>query len=105
MSHPDVDINHQEVAAHSRAVNDTAGMLFDALAGAQYVNMHDEVYGILCSPFVLPDLNPVQNQAVDEIGKMAKATQHIADLLKTMADNLQMTDDAAAQRLQTEGGN
>lgn len=105
MSQPDIDINHAEVAAHSRAVNEAAEMLFEALSGAQYVDLHDEAYGILCSPLFLPELNPMQYDAVQEIQRMAKATQHISDLLKSMADNLKLTDEAAAQRFRQEGGN
>ncbi|MBE1488104.1 type VII secretion target [Plantactinospora soyae] len=99
MTAPDIKLSTEEVRSHSRMVDEAAAMCQEAVSGAQYVDMHDEVYGILCSPLFLPIIQPLQDTALTEIRNGADATAHLADLLRTLADNVDITDQAAAQRL------
>ena len=81
------------------AQDETAAMLQEATSGAEYVDMHDEVYGVLCSPLILPILNPLQDMAHGEVRTATDATSHIAEQLRTMADNVDITDSEAACRI------
>jgi hypothetical protein len=99
MTQPDIKLSTEEVRKHARMVDEAAAMLGEATAGAEYVNLHDEVYGVLCSPLILPLLNFVQDQAQAEIRNGTDATDHLAGQLRTMADNVDITDSEAACRI------
>jgi hypothetical protein len=99
MTQPDIKLSTEEVRRHSRMVDEAAAMLQEATSGAHYVDMHDEVYGVLCSPLILPILNPLQDMAHGEVRTATDATSHIAGQLRTMADNVDITDSEAASRI------
>jgi hypothetical protein len=99
MTQPDIELSTDEVRQHARMVEEAATMCREAAAGADYVDLHDEVYGVLCSPLFLPIVNPLQDIAAREIQNGAEATAHLAVLLRTMADNVDITDSEAARRL------
>lgn len=99
MTQPDIKLSTAEVREHARMVDEAAAMCREAVAGAEYVDLHDEAYGVLCSPLFLPLIQPLQDAALSELRAGADATAHLADLLRTLADNVDITDGAAAQRL------
>ncbi|MGI5213083.1 type VII secretion target [Plantactinospora sp. CA-290183] len=101
MTSPDIKLATAEVRQHSKMVEEAAEMCREATAGAEYLDLHDEVYGILCSPLFLPILNPIQERAVSEIRSGAEATAHLAELLRALADNVDITDGAAAERIRS----
>lgn len=99
MTGPDIKLSTDEVRAHAKMVDVAGEMVFEALSAAQYIDMHDEVFGVICSPLFLPIIQPLQTYAVNEINQAGQATQHLADLLESLAHNLKITDEAAARRL------
>jgi Excreted virulence factor EspC, type VII ESX diderm len=104
MTRPDITLSTEEVRRHARMVDDAAAMCSEAAAGAEYLDLHDEVYGMLCSPPMVPKLFSLQELAFDEIRDGADATAHLADLLRTLADNVDITDGEAACRIRGVGG-
>lgn len=95
----DIKLSTEEVRRHAGMVDEAAAMLQEATAGAEYVDLHDEVYGMLCSPLILPLLNVVQDLATTEIRNGTDATTHIAGQLRIMAENVDITDSEAARRI------
>lgn len=101
MTQPDIKLSSTEVREHAKAVDEAARMCDEAVAGAEYIDLHDEVYGVLCSPLFLPLIQPLQDYALAEIRSGADATGHLAELLRSMADNVDLSDTDAARRFQT----
>jgi hypothetical protein len=99
---PDIRLSANEVRRHAHAVDETGAMLDEALAGAGHVQASNEAYGQLVGPLFTGALNPVQDHAIGEIRHATTTTQHLADLLRAMAGNLDLSDGEAARRL---GGN
>ncbi|MEQ4306080.1 hypothetical protein ABNF97_32630 [Plantactinospora sp. B6F1] len=99
----DIRLSTGEVRKHARMVEEAGRMYGEAAAGAEYVDLHDEAYGILCSPLFLPYINPLQSFALTEIRNGADATTHLAELLQALADNVDITDGAAATRIKEAG--
>jgi hypothetical protein len=102
MSQPDIEIDVTALRDHARMVDEAASMCDEAVAGAHYVDLHDEVYGVLCSPLALSFINPLQDLAVRELRTSADATSHLADLLRTVAASNDVTDSHAAQRFRED---
>ncbi len=95
----DIKLSTEEVRRHAGMVDEAAAMLQEATGGAEYIDLHDEVYGVLCSPLFLPLIEPFQDLSVQEIRNGTDATSHLAELLRTMADNVDITDSEAACRI------
>ncbi|MGI5146267.1 type VII secretion target [Plantactinospora sp. CA-294935] len=100
----DIRLPTAEVRKHAQMVDEAGRMCGEAAAGAEYVSLHDEVYGILCSPLFLPIIDPLSDHALTEIRNGADATTHLAELLRALADNVDITDGAAATRIREAGG-
>jgi hypothetical protein len=100
MTQPDIEVSAEAIRKHALAVDEAATMFQEAAAGAAYVDMHDEVYGVLCSPIFLPFLNPLQDNALTEMKSGADATRHLAELLRAVAADYDLTDSEAARRFQ-----
>ncbi len=103
MTQPDISLSTAEVRAHAGMVDEAAVMCQEAVGGAEYVDLHDEAYGEWCSRIFLPIIQPVQDWAVREIRSGADATAHLADLLRTLAHNVDVTDAGAAARIRDSG--
>lgn len=99
MTSPDIRLSTDEVRRHAAAVDEAGNMLSEALAGAEYVRASNESYGQLVGSRFTGVLNPVQDQAIHRIRHAVTATQNLADLLRVMAANLDITDREAARRL------
>lgn len=102
MTQPDIELSTAEVRRHAQNVDQAAAMCQEAVGGAEYIDLHDEVYGQWCSPLFLPLIQPGQDWALREIRNGVDATAQLAELLRALARNVDITDGAAAQRL-TEG--
>ena len=98
MTQPEIRIDSDALRKHAQMVDEAGNMCDEAVAGAQYVDLHDEVYGVLCSPLALPFINPLQNWAVREMRSGADATSHLADLLRGVAADADTTDGNVARR-------
>lgn len=94
----DIYLDSAALRQHAKMVDEAARMAGEATSGAEYIDMHDEVYGVLCSPLALPFLQPLQDWAVRELKTGADATAHVAELLRAVADDSDMTDDNVAGR-------
>ncbi|MBL7258194.1 type VII secretion target [Paractinoplanes lichenicola] len=94
----DVYIDSAALRAHAKMVDEAARMCDEATAGAEYVDLHDEVYGLLCSPLALPFIQPLQDFALQELKTGADATAHVAELLRAVSDDADMTDSNVAGR-------
>jgi hypothetical protein len=79
-------------------VDEAARMCDEAVAAAHHVDLHDEVYGMLCSPLALPFINPLQDWALQAMRQGMGATSHLAELLRAVADDADTTDGNAARR-------
>ena len=99
MTNPDIRLSTGEVRRHAASVEEASRMLDEALAGASHVRASNESYGQLVGPLFTSILNPVQDHAIDEIKHAVIATQSLAELLRTMASNLDLSDQQAAHRL------
>ncbi|MBU2668329.1 hypothetical protein KOI35_32935 [Actinoplanes bogorensis] len=99
----DVYIDSEGVRRHASMVDEAGRMCDEATAGAQYIDLHDEVYGILCSPLVLPLVQPLQDWAISELKNGADATAHVAELLRAVAADADTTDGNAARMIKESG--
>jgi len=99
VTNPDIRLSTGEVRRHAASVEEASRMLDEALAGASHVRASNESYGQLVGPLFTSILNPVQDHAIDEIKHAVIATQSLAELLRTMASNLDLSDQQAAHRL------
>jgi hypothetical protein len=99
MTQPDFTIDADAVRAHARLVDEAAAMCGEAASGAAYLDLHDEVYGEWPGKLFVPLINPAQDWALRELQQGADATSHLAQLVRSVADAADLTDDAAAQRI------
>jgi hypothetical protein len=99
----DVHIDTEAVRRHAAMVDEAGRMCDEAAAGARYIDLHDEVYGMLCSPLVLPLVNPLQDFALSELRNGADATSHVAELLRAVAADADTTDANAARMIRESG--
>src|SRR3954452_6689995 len=98
MTQPDIKLDSEALRAHARAVDEAAAMCGEAAGGAAYLDLHDEVYGQWPGKLFVPLINPFQDWALREIRQGTDATSHLAELLRSVADGVDLTDSAAAQR-------
>lgn len=103
MIFPDVQLSTAEVRQHAHMVDQAADMCRDAAAGAEHIDLHDEVYGKLYGWFIVSRMNPRQRSALAAIRNRAQATNDLADLLRVVADNLEAADRRADQRHREAG--
>jgi hypothetical protein len=99
MTQPNIKLSSEEVRRHARAVDETSAMLDEGLAGAGVVQASTESYGVLVGGQFTAILNPFQDHAIGEMKKAVSATQALADTLRAMADDFDLSDEAAARRL------
>ena len=99
MTQPNIKLSSDEVRRHARAVDETSAMLDEGLAGAAFVQASTESYGLLVGPQFTSILNPFQDHAIGELKNAVTATQALADTLRAMADDFDLSDEAAARRL------
>jgi hypothetical protein len=102
MSQPDISLSSDQVRRHAGAVDETADMIDESLAGAVNARAGNDAYGLLVGPQFTSVLNPFQDHAISELRNAVTATQQLADTLRAMADDFDLSDQEAARRL---GGN
>ena len=101
MTQPDIEIDSVALRAHARMVDEAGTMVGEAAGGAQYLDLHDEVYGEWPGKLFVPLINPAQDWALRELRSGADATTHLAELVRAVADDADTTDSGAAQRLRS----
>ncbi|GGK73756.1 type VII secretion target [Mangrovihabitans endophyticus] len=103
MTQPDIKLSAEAVRRHAGAVDETADMIDEGLAGAAHVQASAESYGTLVGPQFTGLLNPFQDHAIGEIRQAATATQRLADTLRAMAADFDLSDAQAARRIAGSG--
>lgn len=103
MTQPDIELDAQALRQHAQKVDKAADMLDEAVAAAGYLNLHDEVYGEWPGKLIVPLFNIAQDHAVQELRSGTDTTSHLADILRAVADDADLTDSAAAQRIRGAG--
>jgi hypothetical protein len=104
MTQPDIKLDSEALRAHARAVDEAAQMCGEASSGAAYLNLHDEVYGEWPGKLFVPLINPAQDGALRELRQGTEATSHLAELIRSVADDADTTDSNAAQRFRQAPG-
>ena len=99
MTQPDIKLSSDEVRKHAAAVDETGTMLDEGLAGAGHVQASAESYGQLVGGLFTSILNPFQDNAIGELKNSVSATQALADALRAMAADFDLSDAEAARRL------
>ncbi|MEU4424629.1 type VII secretion target [Actinoplanes sp. NPDC024001] len=99
MTQPHLDLAPDGLRAHARLVDEAATMCDEAVSGAEYLDLRGEVYGQFCGRFVVGLLNPLEDWALQELRQGRDATQHLADLVRAIADTVAVTDEAAARQI------
>ena len=99
MTQPDIRLSSEEVRRHARTVDDVAAMIDEGLAGAAHVQASTESYGQLVGPLFTGVLNPFQDNAVGQLTESVSATQALADTLRAVAADFDISDETAARRL------
>ena len=99
MTQPDIRLSAEEVRRHARAVDETGAMIDEGLAGATHVQAGTESYGLLVGPQFTAVLNPFQDRAIGQLKEAVSATQALADALRAVADDFDISDANAARRL------
>jgi hypothetical protein len=98
MTQPDIHINSDAVRKHSRAVDETANRIDKGAQAGAWVRASNDAYGLMFGWYA-HRLNPSQDDLIGAIREAVTATQSLADLLRTTADDMDLTDEAAARRL------
>lgn len=98
MTQPDITLDADALRAQARMVDEAAAMCGEAAGAAAYLHLHDEVYGQWPGKLFVPLINSAQDWALREIRQGTDATTHLADLLRSVADGVDLTDSTAAQR-------
>lgn len=99
MTQPDVELSSDEVRRHAGAVDEISTMIDEGLAGAAYVRAGAESYGLLVGPQLSAALSPFQDHAIGELKRAVSTTQALADTLRAVADDFDLSDGNAAHRL------
>ncbi|MBG0563016.1 type VII secretion target [Actinoplanes aureus] len=84
---------------HARMVDDAAAMCDEAAAGARYIADNGQVYGEFCSDLLFGFMTLIEDHAFREIRGGRDALLNLADLVRTLADNVSLTDDLAARQI------
>lgn len=103
MTQPDIELDSQALRRHAQMVDQVADMFDEVAAAAGFLNLHDEVYGEWPGKLIVPLLNVAQDHAVQELRSGTDATAHLAELLRSVADDADLTDGAAARRIREAG--
>lgn len=103
MTQPDISIDSQALRGHARMIDEVADMCGEAFAAAGHLNLRDEVYGEWPGRLIVPLMNIAQDHAVQELRGGADATSHLADVVRAVADDADITDERAAQRVREAG--
>lgn len=98
MTQPEIKLDSEALRAHARTVDEAAAMCGEAASGAEYLDLHDEVYGAWPGPLFVPLINPAQDWALRELRQGTDAMKHLAELVRSVANGMDLTDNAAAQR-------
>lgn len=96
-------IDHEDLRAHARVVDDVGHGVAEAASAAATVNVSGGAFGIMCG-FLPPILNGYipQNQAA--IAAAAGNLSSTAEAVRAMADDYRDTDEQIAARLKALGG-
>ncbi|GAB1641466.1 hypothetical protein [Krasilnikovia sp. MM14-A1259] len=103
MTQPDLSIDTDGVRSHARMVDQVADMVDEARAAAGFLDLHDEVYGEWPGKLIVPLLNIPQDYASRELRNGTDATMHLADVIRSVANSVDITDTDAAQRIRAAG--
>ncbi len=99
MTQPDVDLVTAQIREHAGRVDQQAELIKQAHRAAHEVSMHTDAYGIICSPIIVPLLKFFEGDAVTSIGETATTVESLADLLRVVATNTDVTDEIARNRM------
>ena len=101
MTQPDIKLDAAGLRRHAAMVDEVARMCDEATSAAAYVNGQDGAYGLLCGRLVGLYMNPLQDWALRELRAGAEATAHLAQMVRSVADDTDTTDSTVAQRFRT----
>lgn len=100
MTQPNIKLSSEAVRRHAGAVDEVADMIDECLAGAAHVQASVDSYGQLAGGLFTSILNPFQEHAIGELKSAVSASQALADTLRAMAADFDMTDAEAARRIE-----
>jgi hypothetical protein len=103
MTQPDISLDSAALRAHARMIDQVADMFDEVAAAAGHINLHDEVYGEWPGKLIVPLMNIAQDHASQELRGGTDATSHLAEVVRAVADDADITDRGAAQRLREAG--
>lgn len=98
MTQPDIEVNSAVIRRHAQVVDETSAMIDKAAQAGGWVRASNDAYGLMFGWFA-ERLNPTQDGLVGGVKEAAGAAQALADLLRTTADDMDITDENAAHRL------
>lgn len=98
MNQPDLRIDTEALREHAQLVDHVADMFEEVAAAARHLDLHDEVYGEWPGKLIKPLLDVVQDHVLQELRNGTGATSHLADLVRSVASDVDTTDGDAAQR-------
>jgi len=97
-----IDLPPEEVRRHSRDVDEVARMLDEARSAASYVRASNSASGHVSGPlFTHLYLNPHADEAITSYSKAVDGMHSLAELLRSMADDFDHSDERAAARIRS----
>lgn len=95
-----IDLPTDQVRQHARDVDEVGRMLDEARAAAGHIRASTDAYGHLIGPlFTHAYLNPHGDEVIAAYRTAVDGMQSLAQLLRTMADDFDHSDERAAGRL------
>ncbi|WP_033661833.1 type VII secretion target [Salinispora vitiensis] len=96
MSQPAMEMDPQALREHARAIDQWADKLDQATSAAGQIATHHEVYGLFAGPYIVPLMDLVQGDAIDELRSTTDAIMQLSDAVRSVAYNTEVTDGQAA---------
>ncbi|MEV0895567.1 hypothetical protein [Actinoplanes sp. NPDC049802] len=99
MAEPLLHLDTDALTGHANKVDSHAERLAEVAGAASHLDQQDEIYGEWPSILILPMLNIAQEDAVQELRDGADTTSNLADLVRALTVDVNLTDAEAAQVL------
>ena len=95
-------VDHEDLRAHARGVDEVAHSVSQAAATAAGVNLSGGAFGVLCG-FLPPVLNTFAATSPSAIESAGNNLTYVAEAVRAMADDYRDSDEQIAARLRALG--
>lgn len=99
---PDIFVDIEALRVHADQVNAAADAVQLGVDGIGHMSSHREIYGVLCSPIILPIAAVFEHIAASAFAAARDTTRRISQDLRTTADGYEEADRHIARLIARE---